>query len=51
MILTIYEDVKFDQSPSWIFSKPMILSKNFKFLQSFHKVKLDLEIMFVDVLE
>ena len=29
----------------------MILCENFKFHQSFHIVKLDLEIMFVDVLE
>ena len=29
----------------------MILGQNFKFLQNFYIVKLDLEIMFVDVLE
>ena len=30
---------------------PMVLGQNFKFLQSLYIVKLDLEIMFVDVLE
>ena len=45
MILSIYEDIKFGQPPS------MILGQNFRFLKSLCMVKLDLEMMFIDVLE
>ena len=54
VILTIYEDVKFDKPPSWIFFQrgyPMILDRNFKRLQSLYMVKLDLKMMFGDVLK
>ena len=45
MILSIYEDIKFGQPPS------MILGQNFRFLKSWCMVKLDLEMMFINVLE
>ena len=45
MILSIYEDIKLGQPPS------MILGQNFRFLKSWCMVKLDLEMMFIDVLE
>ena len=45
MILSIYEDIKFGQPPT------MILGQNFRFLKSWCMVKLDLEMMFIDVLE
>ena len=53
MILTIYEDVKYDQSPSWIFSKGVSLLF-WVTISNFFKnfiVELDLEIMFVDIFE
>ena len=44
----------FGQPPSWIFFQrgyPLILVRNFKFLLSFCMVRLDLEMIFGDVLE
>ena len=54
VLLTIYEDVEFDQSPCWIFFKGGSLGLWVK-LSNFFKVgicsKKDLEMMFLDVLE
>ena len=53
-IWTIYGQFKFGWWPSWSFlqrGKPVILGQNFKFLVELCMVKMDLEMMFFDVLE
>ena len=40
VILTIFEDVKFVQPPSWIFSIGLVYGQNFKFPLSSRMVKL-----------
>ena len=54
VMLTIFGDDKFSQPPSFTFfqrEEPTILGQNFKFLQRLYIVKLNLEMMFGDVLE
>ena len=45
VILTIHEDVKFDQPPSWFFFKGVNLGLRAKFLQSWYILKLDLQMI------